>query len=133
MDYCLNPDAHNRELALLCDVRMQPAAVAAAVVAAFGDEEELAIQRAITWAWRERRVKKMSGRRAAELLGIRNSHLSNILSGAKYLPPQKLNQFEWICGNTAVSQTIAHFRDARERWMAHELAQIAAQYIGRVA
>ena len=126
-------DIRNRELALLCDVRMQPTAVALAVIAGFGDEEESAITQAITWAWRERRVKRMSQRRAAELLGMSNSHLSNVLSGDKYLPPQKINQFEWVCGNTAVSQTLARFREARERAMVNELAHLVARHMGRVA
>lgn len=121
------------ELGLLCDVRMQPAPVAIAVLSSFGLDEEDAITQAIAWAWRERRVKRMSQRRAAELLGITNSHLSNILSGDKYLPPQKLNQFEWVCGNTAVSQTIARFREARERAMVNELAQLVAEHLGRAA
>lgn len=123
----------NLELALLCDVRMAPASVEIPVLASFGDEEEAAVSAAIAWAWRERRVKRMSQRRAAELLGLTNSHLSNILSGEKYLPPQKLNQYEWVCGNTAVSQTLARFREARERAMVNELAQLLAQQIGRAA
>lgn len=129
----MDNDTRNRELALLCDVRMKPAPIELSVLASFGDEEEAAVQAAITWAWLNRRVKRMSQRRAAELLGLTNSHLSNIFSGDKYLPPQKLNQFEWVCGNTAVTQTLARFREARERAMVNELAQLLAEQIGRVA
>lgn len=129
----MDNDTRNRELALLCDVRMKPSPVETEVLASFGDEEEVAVTAAIAWAWRERRVKRMSQRRAAELLGLTNSHLSGVLSGDKYLPPQKINQFEWVCGSTAVSQTLARFREARERAMVNELALLLAEQIRRVA
>jgi hypothetical protein len=79
----------------------------------FGDNEEEAVKRAIKWAWLNRRVK-MTQRLAAEHTGIKPPHFANILNGRKYLPPHKINAFEWIVGNRAVSMTIERFRKIRE-------------------
>lgn len=81
---------------------------------AFGDEEEKAVKNSVIWAWVHRRIKSMDQRTAAMYMGIPPPHLSNILSGQKHLPPHKLNAFEWICGNRAVSMTIERFRLRRE-------------------
>lgn len=123
----------NGELALLCEMRMLPAAVDAAIIASFGENEEAAIKRAIRWAWVNRRVRTMSQARAADLLGMRTSHLSNMLWKDKYLPPQKLNTFEWVMGNTAVSQTIGHFAREREREAIAKLSTLVAEQMLRSA
>jgi hypothetical protein len=84
------------------------------VLLSFGDDEHRAVKAAIKWAWLHRRVKGMTQRFAAEHVGIRAPHFTNILNGKKYLPPHKLNAFEWVMGNRAVSLTIERFRRMRE-------------------
>lgn len=80
----------------------------------FGDDEEPATKFAVKWAWLHRRVKGMDQRTAASYMGIPAPHLSNILNGKKHLPPHKINSFEWVCGNRAVSMTIERFRQIRQ-------------------
>src|ERR1043166_5424486 len=113
MERDVQHDTRNLELPLLAELR-KPAPVELPVLASFGDDEEEAVRRAIRWAWDNRRIRRMSQRRAAELCGMPASHFCNMLAGDKYLPPQKINQFEWIVGNTALTQTIARFREVRE-------------------
>ena len=98
----------------------------------FGDEEEVAIKFAIRWAWDHRRVR-MDQSNAAEHIGVSKSHLCNILSGKKYLPPHKINTYEWIVGNRAVSQTIERFRHIREGEQTRQLAELIAQNMVRAA
>lgn len=81
---------------------------------ALGDDEEKAVKEAVQWAWRNRRIKSLDQRTAAVYMGIPAPHLSNILNGKKHLPPHKINAFEWLCGNRAVSMTIERFRVRRE-------------------
>jgi len=123
----------NGELPLLAAIR-GPAPVDAVTLASFGDEEESAIRSAVLWAWRNRRIKGMGLRRAAELCGIKAPHFSNIVNtGIKYLPPHKINQFEWVLGTTAVSQTIRRFSDARQQQLRVEVGELVAEHLGRVA
>lgn len=104
------------------------------VLRTFGDEEEAATNFAIRWAWDHRRIQGMSENRAAELIGVAASHLCNILSGRKYLPPHKINAYESIVGNRAVSQTIERFRVLREQEQTRQLAEeIAKQMMQRAA
>jgi hypothetical protein len=91
-------------------------------LAGFGDEEESAIKAAIRWGWNNRRVR-MDQSNAAAHIGIPPSHLSNILNGKKHLPPHKINAFEWIVGNRAVSMTIERFRLIREEEQALVIAR----------
>ena len=100
------------------------------VLRTFGDEEEAAVRFAIRWAWDHRRVK-MDQSHAAEHIGIAASHFCNILAGKKYLPPHKINSFEWICGNRAVSMTIERFRTIREKEHSMQLAQVIAEQMTR--
>lgn len=100
-----------------------PDLVRADVLSSFGDAEEHAVKAAIQWAWHNRRVK-MDQRLAADHCGIRAPHFSNILNGKKHLPPYKINAFEWIVGNRAVSLTIERFRRMREEESALELARV---------
>jgi hypothetical protein len=93
------------------------------VLASFGDQEQQAIKNALTWAWNHRRVRDMTKRVAAGFIGLPASHFSNILNGNKYLPPHKLNAFEWYLGNRAVSMTIDRFRKMREQESALEIAR----------
>lgn len=99
---------------------------------AFGDEEERAVKAAVQWAWLHRRVK-MDQRVAAVHMDIPAPHLSNILSGKKHLPPHKINSFEWICGNRAVSMTIERFRIIREEQHALVLAKAIVSVQGRIS
>ena len=107
-----------------------PESVSDEIIKSFGDEEDEAVKLAIHWSWQNRRVRRMSQRRASEIMGIANSHFSNILNGDKYLPPQKINAFQWACGNRAVSQTIDRFDAMRKQRMIDETAQMVAQYLG---
>jgi len=70
---------------------------------------------------------------AAQHIGIAASHFCNILSGKKYLPPHKINSFEWLCGNRAVSMTIERFRLIRENEQTRQLAEVIAQQMTRAA
>lgn len=58
---------------------------------------------AVMICWAHRRVK-YTVRHAAELLGMPTSHLSNILSGKKYLPNDFRIRFQTLCGNWAIRQ-----------------------------
>jgi hypothetical protein len=102
------------------------------VVGGFGDDEETATRFAVRWAWDHRRVA-MSQNDAATHMGIPASHLCNILSGKKYLPPHKINAYEWIVGNRAVSQTIERFRAIREQEQTRQLAALIAEQLTRAA
>lgn len=101
------------------------------VLASFGDDEERAVKAAVRWAWDNRRVKNMTMRSGADYIGVKSPHLANILNGKKYLPPQKLNAYEWVVGNRAVSLTIERFRRVREEQSAMELARaiVASQKV----
>ena len=120
------------ELPLIAELK-GPAPIREDTLRSFGDDEEEAVLFAIRWAWDNRRVRQMTQRRAAELLGVPASHLSNILNGAKHLPPYKINAYEWIVGTKAVSQTIERFRVLREQAMVSQLAQAVAANIVRAA
>lgn len=75
----------------------------------------------------------MSQAEASRMIGIACSHFCNILSGKKYLPPHKINAFEWTVGNQAVSSTIERFYMIRERQQTEELGRIIAAGLVRAA
>lgn len=58
---------------------------------------------AILLTWNLRTVKR-SLTDAACQLGMPKSHLSNILSGQKYLPDDLRIPFMWLCGSLALRQ-----------------------------
>lgn len=120
-----------RELPLI-GLLKAPEAIREDVLRTFGDDEEEATRFAVRFAWDHRRVK-MSQNQAAAHIGLTSSHLCNILSGQKYLPPHKINAFEWLCGNHAVSQTIARFAVIRENEQTRQLAEVIAAQITRAA
>ena len=93
------------------------------ILRTFGDQEETATKFAVKWAWMNRRSKSLDQRTAAERMGIPSPHLSNILNGKKHLPPHKINSFEWVVGNRAVSMTIDRFRNIREQEQALVIAR----------
>lgn len=103
------------------------------ILRTFGDEEESATKFSVRWAWDHRRAKGMSQMEAARLMGIASPHLCNILSGRKYLPPHKINSYEQIVGNRAVSMTIDRFRQIRERELVNGLAKVVAENMVRAA
>src|SRR5688572_23528076 len=59
---------------------------------------------AVVLCWAKRIRKQLSVRGAAEELGLPASHLSNILSGKKYLPHDFRIKFQKLCGNWAIRQ-----------------------------
>lgn len=59
---------------------------------------------AVAWCWAHRRIKAMTVTEAARHLRMPKSHLSNILSGKKYLPWGKRVELQLICGNWLVRQ-----------------------------
>lgn len=85
------------------------------------------------WAWRERRAKSLDAKQASTLCGITRQHFANIVTGRKYLPPQKLNVFEDVVGNRAVSQTIARFRAMRDEAKRREISDALVDQLRRRA
>lgn len=59
---------------------------------------------AVVLCWAKRTRKQLSIRGAAEELGLPASHLSNIVSGKKYLPHDFRIKFQKLCGNWALRQ-----------------------------
>lgn len=114
------------ELNLMCLIS-GPAPITDESVGAFGDDEEAAIKKAIDWAWRNKRVKTMTKRHGADLIGMSHSHFVNMTNGKKYLPPAKINAYEWTVGNTAISQTIRRFQQIRKEKMALRLATMIVE------
>ena len=102
------------------------------ILRTFGDDEEKATKFAVKWSWLHRRVKSLDQRTAAERMGIPAPHLSNIPNGKKHLPPHKINAFEWITGNRAVSMTIERYRVIREQEHALLLAKAIVSVRGRI-
>ena len=124
--------ASQREIPIVAALK-SPDRVPDQVVASFGDYEETVITYAVRWAWENRRIRDMTQARAAELIGLTAPHFSNILTGKKYLPAHKINSFESVVGNTAVSQTLQRFRELRSRDMATQIAQLVADNLVRAA
>jgi hypothetical protein len=59
---------------------------------------------AVSLCWAKRTRKGLTLRQASEEIGIPASHLSNILSGQKYLPHDFRIKFQKLCGNWAIRQ-----------------------------
>lgn len=120
------------ELPLIAALR-SPDPIREDVLRTFGDEEEQATEFSIRWAWDHRRSKGLTQSRAAELIGVAASHFCNILAGRKYLPPHKINAYEWVLGNRAVSMTIERFRLLREQEQTRQLAEVIARQMVKAA
>jgi plasmid maintenance system antidote protein VapI len=84
---------------------------------------ELLVQRcrsekdAVILCWTKKTRKSLTIRQAAEELNLPASHLSNILSGKKYLPHDFRVKFQKLCGNWAIRQYEDHacgFRTTEE-------------------
>lgn len=103
------------------------------VLRTFGDNEEGAIRFAVRWAWDHRRVKSMTQKRAAELIGIPAPHFSCILNGTKNLPPHSINKYEMAVGVKAVSMTIDRFRAIHEEQLVAGLAKVVAENMVKAA
>lgn len=86
----------NKELPLLGEVK-GPAMLPEYLIARCRNKTD-----AVMLCWHMRRVK-YGVREAARLLGIPASHLSNIVSGKKYLPHNDV-EFQQLCGNLAIRQ-----------------------------
>lgn len=99
----------------------------------FGDAEDKATAFAVRWAWDNRRTKSLTQSTASQRMGIAASHFCNILAGKKYLPPHKINAYEWVVGNRAVSLTIERFRLIREQEQTRQLAEVIARQMVRAA
>lgn len=123
---------HQAELPLLT-VMPAPVEITPEQLASFGTDEEQAIREAVMWAWRERRAKSLDAKQASVFCGITRQHFANIITGRKYLPPQKLNVFEDVVGNRAVSQTIARFRVLREEARRREISDALVEQLRRSA
>ncbi len=62
---------------------------------------------AVKLCWQERRVKGMTKRRLAEEAGLYAPHVTCYLEDSKRardLPGHAVRAFEYVCGNTAISQ-----------------------------
>jgi hypothetical protein len=86
-----------REIPILADTK-PPEWVSAVLVDRCHSEGD-----AILLCWNKRRVK-YSLNEAARLMGLPVSHLSNILSGKKYLPNGFRGVFQRLCGNWSIRQ-----------------------------
>lgn len=106
------------------DVAGQPEMVADFLVARLRNEAD-----AVLLCWAKRRVKyTMSD--AATLLGLPKSHLSNILSGKKYLPFDFRIKFQALCGNWAIRQyedSVCGFRSVVEAPEQRRIRELEAQ------
>lgn len=84
---------------------------------------------ALLLCWNKRRIKySMSD--AAALLGLPKSHLSNILSGKKYLPYDMRVRFQQFCGNFAIRQwedKVFGFRTVPESPQEREIRELKAK------
>lgn len=64
---------------------------------------------AVKLCWEKRRVRNMTKKRLAEEAGLYASHITCYLTDGKSqrdLPGNGIRGFEWVCGNTAISQWI---------------------------
>jgi plasmid maintenance system antidote protein VapI len=85
---------------------------------------------AIALCWAKRNRKGLTLRQAAEELRIQPSHLSNILSGKKYLPHDFRIRFQELCGNWAIRQyedLRCGFRTEKETPEQRRIRQLEAQ------
>lgn len=85
-----------RELPLMAEVK-GPQELPEYLIARCQNETQ-----AVMLCWHMRRVK-YGVREAARLLGMPASHLSNVISGKKYLPHNSI-EFQQLCGNWAIRQ-----------------------------
>lgn len=64
---------------------------------------------AVKLCWEKRRVQNMTKKRLAEEAGLYASYMTCYLKDSKRqrdLPGSGIRGFEWVCGNTAISQWI---------------------------
>lgn len=86
----------NKELPLMAEVK-GPQELPEYLIARCRTETD-----AVQLCWHMRRVK-YGVREAARLLDMPASHLSNVISGKKYLPHNSV-EFQRLCGNLAIRQ-----------------------------
>jgi hypothetical protein len=86
----------NRDLPLIAEIK-GPGELPEYLIARCKNETD-----AVMLCWHVRRVK-YGVREAARLLDMPASHLSNVISGKKYLPHNSV-RFQQLCGNWAIRQ-----------------------------
>ena len=92
-----HPEHLQREMPLLGEIAA-PVFVSAMLIDRLRCEAD-----AVALCWAKRRVK-YSLTHAAALMDMPKSHLSQILSGKKYLPNGFRGRFQRLCGNWAIRQ-----------------------------
>jgi hypothetical protein len=78
---------------------------------------------AMLLCWNLRSVKYEQAT-AAALCEIPGPHFSNILTGKKYLPLRKINRFQEVCGNLALTQYLAKEAGLRVERESEQQAEI---------
>ncbi|SOY79960.1 conserved hypothetical protein [Cupriavidus taiwanensis] len=102
----------------------EPEMVAEALIARLRNEAD-----AVVLCWAKRRVR-YSLSDAAAILGTPKSHLSNILSGKKYLPFDFRIKFQALCGNWAIRQyedSVCGFRSVIETPEQRRIRELESQ------
>jgi hypothetical protein len=102
----------------------EPEMVAEQLIARLRNEAD-----ATVLCWAKRRVR-YSLSDAAAILGMPKSHLSNILSGKKYLPFDFRIKFQALCGNWAIRQyedSICGFRSVIETPEQRRIRELESQ------
>lgn len=87
---------------------------------------------AVVLCWAKRTRKNLTIRGAAEELGLSASHLSNIVSGKKYLPHDFRIRFQKLCGNWAIRQyedRACGFLTSRETPEQRRIRELEAQLV----
>ena len=88
---------------------------------------------AVVLCWAKRTRKHLTLRKAAEELCLQHSHLSNIVSGKKYLPHDFRIKFQKLCGNWAIRQYEDHacgFLTKKESPEQRRIRELEAQLKG---
>lgn len=92
------------ELRLLCRLDA-PSVVPSGAIARLRSYRE-----AVRFCWQHKRARNMTKARLAEEAGLYAPHVSCYLADdcrKRDLPGSCIKAFEWVCGNTAISQWIA--------------------------
>lgn len=102
----------------------EPEMVSEALISRLRNEAD-----AVVLCWAKRRVRySMSD--AAAILSMPKSHLSNILSGKKYLPFDFRIKFQALCGNWAIRQyedAVCGFRSVVETHEQRRIRELESQ------
>jgi len=102
----------------------EPEMVADLLIARLRNEAD-----AVVLCWAKRRVRYTISD-AAAILGMPKSHLSNILSGKKYLPFDFRIKFQALCGNWSIRQyedAVCGFRTVAETTEQRRIRELESQ------